>query len=95
MPVPLVDRGGVDPRDYILDIHGLASADESSGDSPGSGAPNARPWIAIHFKCCHAYARLYRNRDGTAYAGQCPKCGAPARAAIGEGGTDARFFTAE
>ena len=37
---------------------------------------------------------LYRNREGTAYIGRCPRCGAPVRVPIGDSGTSERFFTA-
>ncbi|MEM1098659.1 MAG: hypothetical protein AAGH92_07715 [Planctomycetota bacterium] len=49
----------------------------------------------MYYKCCQTYARLYRNKAEDAYVGHCPKCGAATRAAIGSGGTDQRFFTAE
>jgi hypothetical protein len=83
----------VDRRDYILDLTSLPQASEQQGAQPTS--TSRRPWIAIHWKCCHTYSRLYRNKKGDAYEGCCPRCGAPARAAIGRGGTSSRFFTAE
>ncbi len=78
--------------DYILDIQGLQTPQANASD--GASA-RKRPWIAIHWRCCHAYSRLYRNRDGTAYTGSCPKCFKPARANIGPDGTDQRFFYAQ
>lgn len=97
---PLADNLQVSRPDYILDIKGLPR-------SAGNGHPQAgmtqastgsslhgRPWLAIHWKCCHTYSRIYRNTAGTAYVGRCPTCGKPLRVLIGEGGTDARFFEA-
>ena len=61
------------------------------GDAPRGGA---RPYLGIHFDCCGAYARVYRNRDQTAYEGRCPRCLRRVRVEIGEDGVDARFFRA-
>jgi hypothetical protein len=55
----------------------------------------ARPFLGIHFECCNIYTRIYKNKEGTAYVGSCPKCGKPVRALVGKHGTDARFFKAE
>ncbi|MEM8782569.1 MAG: hypothetical protein AAGE65_06875 [Planctomycetota bacterium] len=86
----------MDQRDYIVDIAGMTPPGPTDADrtKPDAGAVG-RPWIAVHYKCCRTYARLYRNAAGDAYVGHCPKCGAKTRAAIGPGGTDQRFFTAE
>lgn len=87
--------------DYIVDIDGLGAV---SGGAVSGGAKDAgssggslrgRPWLAVQWKCCRRYSRIYRNRAGTAYEGRCPKCGAPVKAVIGEGGTSARFFVAD
>lgn len=53
-----------------------------------------RPFVGVKFNCCGVYARVYRDADGKAYSGRCPKCGARVRLRVGEGGTDARFFEA-
>lgn len=79
--------------DYILKIEGLASHQPEQGETT-RGQAVGRPWIAVRWQCCSAYCRIYRNRAGTAYEGRCPKCGNPARAAIGPGGTSSRFFNA-
>ena len=86
-----------DPRDYKLDISGIAKP--RSGDAGGTAGNEAerdnRPFLAVHFACCGVYCRIYRNTDGTAYVGHCPKCAKPVRFLVGEGGTDERFFVVE
>ncbi len=57
--------------------------------------PPARPYIGMHFKCCHVYARIYLNREGTAFSGRCPKCGTPVLIKAKSGGSRSRFWTAE
>lgn len=54
-----------------------------------------RKFLGVHFKCCNVYSRVYVNKDKTAYQGACPRCGKRVSLRIGEGGTDARFFSAE
>ena len=78
-----------DEPDYYLDVKGL----EQGGD--GAQEDGGRPWIGVRFDCCGAYVRIYRNREGTAYEGRCPRCLRPVRARIGPGGINSRFFTAE
>jgi hypothetical protein len=53
-----------------------------------------RPHINMYFACCNAYARVYLNHDGTAYAGHCPKCARPVRVRVGRGGSGSKFWTA-
>lgn len=53
-----------------------------------------RPWLMIWFRCCGAYARVYRNAAGTEYSGRCPRCQATLRVPIGPGGTTRRMFEA-
>jgi len=83
--------------DYIIEIPGLQDAKGklAPADPPPQPGPQGNPWLAIHFKCCQVYGRIYRNRAGTAYEGCCPKCGSQVRAAIGKDGTASRFFQAE
>jgi len=78
--------------DYILDLSSKPAA--STPPAPASSARDANPWLAVHWRCCSTYSRVYRNKDATAYEGKCPRCGAPVRAIIGEGGTSSRFFEA-
>ncbi len=82
--------------DYILDISSLKQADGGEvGAGPEACRAGGRPWVAIHWKCCGVYSRVYRNREGSAYEGRCPRCGAATRLFIGPGGTSSRFFTAQ
>jgi len=53
-----------------------------------------RRWLGIHFECCGAYARIYRNKEGSAYVGNCPRCGVRVEVPIGPHGTNNRFFRA-
>lgn len=69
--------------------------DLSIGEGGGtSDSGRSRRFIGINFACCGVYARIYVNRDETAYEGRCPKCLRSVRFGIGPGGTDSRFFTA-
>ena len=82
-----------DPRDYKLDIAGLAPA---AGDaSPAKPAPGRRPWLSVHFACCGVYQRIYRAADGTHYSGSCPRCGGKIRFNVAPGGTTTRCFRVE
>lgn len=59
-----------------------------------SGSLGGRPYLGVRFRCCDVYARIYVNRDRTAYQGHCPRCSRPVKIKIGPGGSDARFFEA-
>jgi len=82
-----------DVRD-ILDIAGRGGGGETPGGGGNSrkGAAIGRPWLSVWFNCCQTYARIYRNREKTAYEGRCPRCGCDVRARIGPGGTSRRTF---
>src|SRR5262249_2225421 len=80
-----------DPRDYKVEIAGLSS----TGSSGESGSQQSRPFLSIHFTCCGVYCRIYRNSEGTAYVGRCPRCGRSVKFPVGEGGTDQRYFVVE
>jgi len=79
-----------DPQDTV-DISYLRQEEPAPGQSAQSGA---KPWLGILFECCNVYSRIYKNRDGSAYAGRCPKCQAEIRASVGNGGTSQRIFRA-
>ncbi|MEX2216748.1 MAG: hypothetical protein WD768_21720 [Phycisphaeraceae bacterium] len=79
--------------DYILDLStSPRNAAGSKVDNPAS--LRGRPWLAIQWKCCSVYSRVYRNAAGTAYDARCPRCGRVIHVQVGEGGTSSRFFEA-
>jgi hypothetical protein len=81
-----------DPRDYKLDLS-TGAAEGAKNPHPANCTSGPRPYLSVHFACCGVYQRIYRDPDGTQYAGRCPRCGKPVRFAVGEGGTSLRCFT--
>ena len=79
------EREMADARDYKLDVTGVAV----SAPTPGV---RGRPYLSVQFDCCHVYQRVYRDSDARSYRGRCPRCGRSVVFAVGEGGTDSRFF---
>lgn len=77
-----------DPRDVKLDLSGLPPANAGGGDAPAQ----RRDFLGVQFACCGVYQRVYRDPAGTHYHGRCPRCGKAVRFAVGEGGTNSRFF---
>jgi hypothetical protein len=69
--------------------------DLSSEPTPSTsqGSASNRPFLGVHFACCGAYARIYRNADQTAYVGHCPRCTRRLQVNIAPGGSDQRFFS--
>lgn len=53
-----------------------------------------KPYLSILFECCRVYQRVYKNKDGDAYEGRCPKCLKKVRVPIGAEGVNQRFFKA-
>ncbi|HSA28362.1 MAG TPA: hypothetical protein P5159_17665 [Phycisphaerae bacterium] len=90
----MIEKMPRDP-DYIVDISGIEDPSSAHSVDVNAGSePSPRSWIGIKFDCCGTYARIYRNRDGTAYEGRCPRCLRPVEVGIGPGGTDQRMFRA-
>ena len=85
--------------DYILDLSSQRATDPPAAPPPTTNSDSAppmqgRPWLAIQWRCCSVYSRVYRNAAGTAYDGRCPRCAKQLHVAVGEGGTSSRFFEA-
>jgi len=59
------------------------------------GMEGKRKFLGILFECCRVYRRIYLNREKNAYEGNCPRCGARVKVAIGPEGSDSRFFRAK
>ena len=53
-----------------------------------------RQFLGIMFECCNVYGRIYKNKEGTAYVGKCPKCLKNVMVKVGKEGTNNRFFRA-
>lgn len=68
------------------------SEKNNDADEKKKGKSN---YLGIMFKCCSVYGRIYKNKEGTAYVGRCPKCMRTIKIPVGEGGTDQRFFSAQ
>jgi len=90
-------RGPWDRPDRV-DIPGIAQpavrsvAPASANEAEKLGP--ARPFLQIWYRCCHVYGRLQKNDEATHYVGNCPKCRAQLKVAIGQGGTSRRLFEA-
>jgi len=77
-----------------LDLSSEPDDDRDGNRKIGSGASAGRPYLGVRFVCCDVYARIYINRDLTAYQGHCPKCSRQLVVKISPDGSDARFFEA-
>jgi hypothetical protein len=87
----LADTTGMSEQPpYILDITDI----EDENEHQSSHMSPHRKWIGVRFDCCGVYCRVYRNRQGTAYVGHCPRCNRQVRVRIGPGGINKRFFKA-
>ena len=62
--------------------------------APNAGGSKSRPFLGVMFECCSVYTRIYRNKKGDAYTGNCPKCARRLVIRIAPGGTSSRFFRA-
>ena len=66
---------------------------ERSDAPPAQEAPcEARAWLGVRFTCAGAYLRAFKSPDGAEYRVTCPRCAKCVRFAVGEGGTNERFF---
>jgi hypothetical protein len=79
-----------DSRDYKVSVSGLDETGTSRSTRPATEP--GRPYLSVHFACCSVYLRIYRNAEGSAYEGRCPKCGKSVRFLVGPHGTDQRVF---
>ncbi len=79
-------------RDYILELGGKKVEENAAGDSSSA---QGRPYISVLFECCDVYNRVYKNREGTAYVGWCPKCARKVTVKVGAEGVNCRFFRAK
>ncbi|MFO0829881.1 MAG: hypothetical protein U0572_17195 [Phycisphaerales bacterium] len=81
----------MDSRDRV-DIAGIPKPSDPHAPKDSKGP--ARPFLLIWFRCCHAYGRLTKTDDGSAYVGRCPRCRAHCEVPVGPGGTTRRMFEA-
>lgn len=81
--------------DYILDINGLPKNEPATAQPGREQTLGGRKCIYVHFECCGVYSHVYKNKEGTAYEGRCPKCLRQIKVKVGAGGTDNRFFRAQ
>jgi hypothetical protein len=98
-PEPFDHQSHLKPRiDLVSEPHtplfSSAKAQES-GSAVGATERGKRPFVGVQFDCCGVYVRVYRNAEGTAYAGNCPRCARKVLIKIGPGGDSSRFFTAQ
>ena len=47
-----------------------------------------RKSLGVYFDGCNTYGHLYLRRDGAAYLGNCPKCGAPTKVRASKSGVE-------
>ena len=67
----------------------LVVAENENNNTNNTGK---RQFLGIWFECCHVYGRIYKNNDGTAYSGRCPRCLRSVRVRVVGEGTNQRFF---
>lgn len=62
-------------------------------EKPVAAGRGLRPFLGINFACCTVYGRIYVNRQGTAFLGNCPRCGRRITVEIDPEGPNDRFFS--
>jgi hypothetical protein len=72
----------------------LDLSSEPAAESSGRKGDDRRPFLGIHFACCGIYSRIYTTASGSAFAGNCPRCGRRIEVGISPDGQDGRFFSA-
>jgi len=77
-----------------LDVTNEPEFGQPKPNADAEPARKPRPFLGVKFDCCGIYSRIYQNKDGTHYLGNCPKCAKQIRIRIGYGGSSNRFFTA-
>lgn len=80
----------VEEPDYILELGGRRIPNDTAERTDNQ----SRPFISVMFECCDVYSRVYKNREGTAYVGWCPKCAKKVQVRVGADGINSRFFRA-
>ncbi|MDH3585191.1 MAG: hypothetical protein OER86_13350, partial [Phycisphaerae bacterium] len=75
------------PED-LVDIEGLPQG--GGRQESVTGPPGRRSWLAIWWRCCNTYSRVYRQANKPAYAGRCPVCGKAVHIPIRTDGTESR-----
>lgn len=66
----------------------------SDAGSPDHMTRQKTPYLGIRFRCCGVYSKIRLNRDGTAFAGHCPRCAAPIMISVSPSGSSDRFWEA-
>ena len=73
----------------------LTSDPDSSPEGKEEVDEGGRRFLGVHFACCNAYGRAYRDTSGVYFQGRCPKCYSMIRFVVGSGGRSETFFRAE
>jgi hypothetical protein len=81
-------------QDYIVEIDGVRTPAQPTQEVRAASHLRGRPWLAVHWRCCSVYSRVYRKPDESSYRGYCPKCARPVRIRVGPGGSNHKFFEA-
>jgi len=72
------------------------SSEPPSEDAPATGPDSARrprQFLGVNFACCTVYGRIYVNRQGSAFTGNCPRCGRRIVVELDPDGPSDRFLS--